>query len=77
MILNTEFSYIINRYNKTKKNMSYEWLNEDSRVFLSRGYSKDGQSAEERISESANNAEKILGIEGFSDKFQSLTSEAK
>jgi len=55
--------------------MSYEWLNEDSRVFLSRGYLKDGQSAEDRISEIANNAEKILGIEGFSDKFQSYVSK--
>ncbi len=55
--------------------MSYEWLNEDSRVFLSRGYLKDGQSAEDRIYEIANNAEKILGIEGFSDKFQSYVSK--
>ncbi len=55
--------------------MSYEWLNEDSRVFLSRGYLKDGQSAEDRITEIANNAEKILNIEGFSDKFQSYVSK--
>jgi ribonucleoside-diphosphate reductase alpha chain len=53
----------------------YKWLNEDSRVFLSRGYLKDGQSAEDRITEIADNAEKILGFEGFSDKFQSYVSK--
>lgn len=36
------------------------WLNEDSRTFLSRGYLKPGQTAEERIREIGENAEKIL-----------------
>lgn len=55
--------------------MSYEWLNEDSRTFLSRGYLKNGQSAESRIAEIADNAERILNIEGFSKKFQEYASK--
>lgn len=49
--------------------MAFEWLNEDSRTFLSRGYLKEGQTPEERIREIAETAEKYLGIEGFADKF--------
>jgi ribonucleoside-diphosphate reductase alpha chain len=48
----------------------YYWLNEDSIKFLERGYLKEGQTALERIDEIANTAEKILGIKGFSKKFQ-------
>lgn len=48
----------------------YYWLNEDSIKFLERGYLKEGQIALERIEEIAKTAEKILGIEGFSNKFQ-------
>jgi len=49
--------------------MAYEWLNDDSRVFLSRGYLKEGQTPEERIALIAQNAESILGIDGFAEKF--------
>lgn len=45
------------------------WLTDDSRKFLSRGYLKDGQSAEERIKEIAENAEKLLDKPGFAEKF--------
>jgi ribonucleoside-diphosphate reductase alpha chain len=48
----------------------YKWLNKDSRTFLSRGYLDDNVSAEERITQIANRAEEILGIEGFSKKFE-------
>ena len=48
----------------------YYWLNEDSIKFLERGYLKEGQAALERIEEIAKTAEKILGIKGFSKKFQ-------
>ena len=54
--------------------MSFEWLNEDSRTFLSRGYLQEGQSAEQRIREIADSAEKILGISGFADKFYEYMS---
>lgn len=49
----------------------YYWLNEDSRTFLSRGYLINGQTPEDRIREIAETAEKILGIDGFADKFES------
>lgn len=48
----------------------YYWLNEDSKTFLSRGYLKEGQDPIDRIIEIADAAEKILGIDGFSEKFQ-------
>lgn len=49
--------------------MTFNWLNEDSRTFLSRGYLQDGVSAEERIEEIAQAAEKILNKPGFARKF--------
>lgn len=49
--------------------MAFDWLNEQSRTFLSRGYLLDGQTAEQRIRVIADAAEKHLGIEGFADKF--------
>ena len=49
--------------------MAFEWLNEDSRTFLSRGYLEEGVSAEERIEEIALAAEKILNKPGFARKF--------
>ena len=59
----------------------YEWLNDDSRTFLSRGYVRPGQTAEERIEEIAKHAGKILdsqvvGDWGFFDvqKFIDYTS---
>lgn len=52
-------------------NKKFYWLNKDSRTFLSRGYLDEGIKAEDRIREIADSAEKILGIEGFSDKFYS------
>jgi ribonucleoside-diphosphate reductase alpha chain len=45
------------------------WLNEDSKLFLSRGYLTEGKTAEERIEDIAKKAEDILGEEGFADKF--------
>ena len=55
--------------------MAFEWLNENSRNFLNGGYLKEGVSAEERMKEIADHAEKILGIEGFSDKFYGYLSK--
>lgn len=48
----------------------YYWLNEDSIKFLEKGYLEDGQSPYERIKNIADAAEKILKIDGFSEKFQ-------
>lgn len=46
-----------------------KWLNENSRIFLSRGYLAEGVTPEQRIRSIADHAERILGIEGFADKF--------
>jgi ribonucleoside-diphosphate reductase alpha chain len=48
----------------------YYWLNKDSRKFLERGYLTEGESAEQRILDIANTAEKYLGIKGFAEKFE-------
>ena len=53
----------------------FYWLKEDSRTFLKRGYLKEGQTAEDRIKEISDNAEKILNIKGFSDKFYKYMSK--
>jgi ribonucleoside-diphosphate reductase alpha chain len=49
----------------------YYWLNADSRTFLERGYLLAGETAEQRILDIANTAEKYLGIDGFAKKFES------
>lgn len=46
------------------------WLNKDSRNFLAKGYLREGQTAEERIREIAEAAERILGIPGFADQWE-------
>ncbi|RAJ15024.1 ribonucleoside-diphosphate reductase subunit alpha [Olleya aquimaris] len=46
-----------------------EWLTENSRKFLESGYLTDGITPEQRIREIAENAERILNIEGYADKF--------
>jgi ribonucleoside-diphosphate reductase alpha chain len=50
------------------------WLNENSRKFLSRGYLMNGVTAEERIREIAEIAEKYLNKPGFADKFYDYMS---
>jgi len=53
---------------------SFYWLNDDSREFLRNGYLLDGVTAEERVREIAENAEEILGEDGFADKFYEYMS---
>lgn len=50
------------------------WANEESRLFLSRGYIDGNMTVEERVREIAKSAEKILDIEGFGDKFYDYMS---
>ncbi|MDE3998317.1 ribonucleoside-diphosphate reductase subunit alpha [Glaesserella parasuis] len=47
----------------------FEWLNDDSRLFLQRGYLLEGTTALDRIRFIAEHAERKLGIEGYADKF--------
>ena len=56
------------------KDKRYSWLNSHSRIFLERGYLKEGVTPEQRIREISDNAEKILNIKGFSDKFENYMS---
>ena len=50
-------------------NKEWYWLNADSRKFLERGYLADGESAEDRITQIANTAQRYLGFDGFAEKF--------
>jgi ribonucleoside-diphosphate reductase alpha chain len=52
----------------------YYWLNSHSRIFLERGYIEQGSTPEKRIRDIAENAERILKIEGFADKFEDYMS---
>jgi ribonucleoside-diphosphate reductase alpha chain len=51
-------------------NKDIYWLNKDSRKFLERGYLLEGETAEQRIRDIAESAEKYLKIKGFADKFE-------
>lgn len=51
------------------------WLNEYSRQFLEKDYLLPGQTVENRIKVIADNAERILRIEGFSLKLQSYIAK--
>jgi ribonucleoside-diphosphate reductase alpha chain len=48
----------------------YYWLNSHSRLFLERGYLEPDVTPEQRIRQIAENAERILKIKGFADKFE-------
>jgi ribonucleoside-diphosphate reductase alpha chain len=52
----------------------YYWLNSHSRLFLERGYLEPDTTPEQRIRQIAENAEKILKIKGFADKFENYMS---
>ncbi|MEO9571086.1 MAG: ribonucleoside-diphosphate reductase subunit alpha [Polaribacter sp.] len=54
---------------KNKNEPEITWLTENSRKFLESGYLTGNTTPEERIREIADNAERILKIDGFSDKF--------
>ena len=63
---------------KAKSEMSLpdiKWLTENSRKFLESGYLTGDTTPEERILEIAQQAEKILGIEGYAEKFYKYMSE--
>ena len=54
--------------------MAFEWLNDEARRFLSRGYLIEGQTPEGRVAEIAKTAEEYLGIDGFANKFYDYMS---
>jgi len=54
--------------------MGFEWANDESRIFLSRGYIDGNMTVEERVRNIAQTAETILDSEGFADKFYDYMS---
>lgn len=59
----------------TNRSEPWYWLNENSEAFLARGYLIEGQSTQERVKYIGDYAEKLLGKEGFSDKFVEYMSK--
>jgi ribonucleoside-diphosphate reductase alpha chain len=55
--------------------MGFEWANDDSRLFLSRGYIDGNMTVEERVRIIAQTAETILDKDGFGDKFYDYMSK--
>jgi len=63
---------------QAEKNMTtpeIKWLTDSSRKFLESGYLTEGVTPEGRIRAIAENAEKILKIDGFADKFYGYMAE--
>ena len=60
---------------EAKSEPEIKWLTEHSRQFLSSGYLTEGTTPEARIREIADNAERILKIDGFADKFYGYMAE--
>ncbi len=68
----------LNKSNKTSnlsESKNFSWLTEHSRQFLAAGYLSNDEAPEERVKAIADNAEKILNIPGFSDKFYNYMSQ--
>ena len=53
----------------------FEWINEQTLTFLKRGYLSEGEDVYERIRTISETAEKILGVDGFADKFYDYMSK--
>lgn len=47
----------------------FDWITDDTVTFLKRGYLSEGEDPIQRVKDIADHAEKILGIDGFSEKF--------
>ncbi len=54
---------------------NFEWLNEKSKRFLWNGYIPESVEPIDRVKEICDNAEKILGLNGFSDKLFNYCSK--
>lgn len=59
----------------SKDREPFFWLNSASQLYLERGYLLAGTTPIQRVKEIAVHAEKILGIEGFADKFYEYMSK--
>ena len=71
----TDYEKLIQKQNETRQEIrenndpEIQWLTENSRKFLESGYLTGDTTPEERIREIAENAESILKIKGFANKF--------
>ena len=65
----------VNQFDAEIKSENFGWLTEHSRQFLASGYLSEGETPEARIKDIAENAEKILKMPGFSEKFYHYMSE--
>lgn len=52
-----------------------KWLTTESRKFLERGYLQEGETPESRLMDIAQNAERILQMDGYADKLYSYLSK--
>ncbi len=55
--------------------IKFKWANKDTRKFMERGYLLPGVTVEQRVKDICDNAEKINGIVGFSDKLYYYMSQ--
>ena len=63
------------RTSVAERRPAFEWLNDQSRAFLSSGYLLPGTTPERRIRDIAQRAEELLpGMDGFADKFYDYMS---
>ena len=58
-----------------KNRKPFNWINEESITFLRRGYLSEGEEPLDRIKTIAQHAEKLLGKEGFAEKFYDYMSK--
>lgn len=56
------------------ENKPWDWVNENTRAFMARGYLVEGQTTEERVRAIAEFAEATLRQKGFADKFEKYMS---
>ena len=56
------------------ENKPWDWVNDNTRAFMARGYLVEGQTTEERVRAIAAFAEGILGQKGFAEKFEKYMS---
>ncbi len=74
----TDYEMLVQAQKEARAEMNkteISWLTENSRKFLESGYLTDGVTPEERIMEIAQNAEDILKIDGFANKFYNYMAE--
>lgn len=56
-------------------NTNFYWLNDESRIFLKRGYLSENETPEDRLKQISKQAEKYLNMPGFADKFYDYLSK--